>query len=201
MESTITGTVGEVTGRTVNTSRGQAPIYDVTIGDTKTSTFKAHVAEEAKALQGSEVTAKVDVTERNGYTNHTLLGVTLVSAAPQNPYGNTASGKSVVYTTASGIPLAPATSPESRGGMSPEREQKIVRQSSMATAFNYAASAGLSEDEAFALAGRIYARAMGVSGSTSHDAEELRSSREQPAQEPVAAVATAPTEVVDDIKW
>ena len=80
MESTITGTVGEVAGRTVNTRTGPAPIFDVTIGSQKVSTFKAPVAEEAKALQGSIVEATVDVTEKNGYTNYTLLSLKLTNA-------------------------------------------------------------------------------------------------------------------------
>lgn len=164
MESTITGTVADVTGRTVNTSRGQASIFDVLIGTQKASTFKSEIAEQANALKGSTVRAFVDVSERNGYTNYTLKGVELLDAAPSSA------------PTTSTISVAPTS-----GGMSPEREARIVRQSSMATAFNYAAAAGLSEDEAFALAGRIYARAMGET---------------QP--EPVAAGAT---ETSDGIPW
>lgn len=159
MESTITGTVEGVAGR--ETKAG--PIFDVVIGGKTYSTFKANIAEEAKALQGSSVEASVGITQKNGYTNYTLLGVKLLNAG-----GDTAASST--------IPVAPAS------GMTPEREQKIVRQSSMATAFNYGASAGLSEEECFALAGRIYARAMG-----------------EKVSEPVVAVA--PTETTDDIPW
>lgn len=175
METTITGTVGEVVGRTVNTRTGSAPIFDVTIGAQKVSTFKAPVAEEAKALQGSTVAATVDVSERNGYTNYTLLGLTLVDAAP---------------TTASGIPLALATSPipvnsnQYQRDMSPETAARVTRLACLSTAFQYAGAAGEGVEAALSLAQRLYGVAMGT---------------ESP--EPVEALTAAPTASDDGVPW
>lgn len=170
MESTITGTVGQIQGKPTKAGT----VWEVEIGGKRVNTWKEPMAQEVRLYEGSTVEATIDTTEnKNGYPKNTILAVKLVDAAPGVP------AVVAVQQPASAIPVSTAPS----GGMSPEREQKIVRQSSMATAFNYAASAGLSEDEAFALAGRIYARAMG---------------EKQP--EPVGA-AVSPSESVDDTPW
>lgn len=143
MEKTITGTVGEVVGRTVNTRNGSTPIFDVNIGEQKVSTFKAHIAEEAKLFQGSTVEATVDVSERNGYTNYTLLAVKLVDALG----GSTGS---------STIAVAPA-----KKGWSDEDTARVTRLSCLSTAFQYAGQAGEGVEGALSLAERLYGVAMG----------------------------------------
>lgn len=176
MESTITGTVESVEGRTTRTG----PIYDVVIGGQKFSTFKQPIAEQANALKGSTVAANVKIEQKGDYTNYTLLGVELVDAGGTGTASLIPVQSSSNASNSSTIPVAPQ-----QGGMSPDREAKIVRQSSMATAFNYAAHAGLSEDEAFALAGRIYSRAMG----------------NKDAGLPEAELAGVARETTEDIPW
>lgn len=97
MESTITGTVGDVTGR--ETSKGV--IHDIVIGTQKVSAWSdSGLGEQAKALQGSTVEAVVDVVQResNGRTfkNHNLKSLQLIDATGT-------SGTNVVTTT---IPVA-----------------------------------------------------------------------------------------------
>lgn len=144
MEKTITGTVGEVVGRTVNTRNGSAPIFDVTIGAQKVSTFKEPIAQEARLLQGSTVEATVDVSERNGYTNYTLLAVKLVDALGGS-------------TSSSTIEIAPA-----KKGWSDEDTARVTRLSCLSTAFQYAGQAGEGVEGALSLAERLYGVAMGT---------------------------------------
>lgn len=171
MESTLTGVVESVTGRTTRTG----PIYDVVIGGQKVSTFKQPIAEEANALQGSTVEARVSVEQKGDYTNYTLLGVKLVDAAP---------------TTANGIPLAPATSPipvnsnQFQRDMSPETAARVTRLACLSTAFHYAGVTGDSVEDALSLAKRLYGVAMGT---------------ETP--EPVETLTAAPAAVDDGVPW
>ena len=173
MESTISGTVGEVAGRTVNTKNGPAPIFDVNIGDTQVSTFKADIAEQAKVLQGSAVEATVSVRQNGQYTNYTLLGVKLIDAAPQN--GNTAS------TTA----VAPAAE---KKGWQPEDTARVTKLSCLSTAFSYAGVQGISVDTALSIAQRLYGIAMGDHEASVPEAE-------------LAGVAREATEKEDGIPW
>lgn len=60
-------------------------------------------------------TAKIVFTEKNGKVN--LESLTILSEAPVSPSNGLTQ-----------LPLAPATSPESRGGYSEERQKAIMRQ-------------------------------------------------------------------------
>lgn len=141
MESTITGTVEKVTGREVSSGT----IFDVVIGGKKVSTFKTPIAEQAKALQGSDVEATVDVTQRGEFTNYTLLSVKLVNAI-----GDSTSSTST-------IPVEPA-----KKGWSDEDTARVTKLSCLSTAFAYAGHTdGYDEDYAIKLAQRLYGIAMG----------------------------------------
>lgn len=117
MESTITGTVGNVTGR--ETSKGV--IHEIVIGDKKLSAWSdSGLGEQANALQGSTVEAVYETKQNGNFTNHYLKSLKLTDAAP---------------TTASGIPLAPATSPESRGG--PKADDDTAARIARSVAFEH----------------------------------------------------------------
>jgi hypothetical protein len=175
MQSEIIGQVTDVQGRQVTSGT----IFDVTINGQKVSTFKAPIAEKANALKGQNVKATVNVTpwqkgEKSG-TNYTLLDIEPSGQAPQ-----------------AGIPIAsPQNGSQGLTGASQpdERQQNIVKQSSLKIAFGYAGAAGLSEEEAFALAQRVYASVMG--------AQTLDEAIQQNGLE----AAVAPATVVDDIRW
>lgn len=129
MENDIIGQILSVLGRPTNNGK---TIYDIAFSDGNTyTTFDGKVAGKAQALQGQQVSARVKVQQKGQYTNLYLNDVAPVGQLPpqQQPV---AAGSPVAQ-----IPLAPATSPPSRGGMSPEREAKIVKQSVLSTAFGF----------------------------------------------------------------
>ena len=167
MESIITGTIESVKGREVSSG----VIYDVTIDGDNISTFKNHLAEEARLMEGSTVTATIGITEKNGYTNRTLLGIKLVNATP----------------TRSNLPLAPATSPEPinvKRGWQPEDTERVTKLSCISSACALMSGAGPeATGDVLTLAQQFYKVAMGTS-----------------APEPVAAAVT-PTEATDSVPW
>lgn len=169
MERTITGTVGEVKGRTVNTKYGEKTVFDIFIGSQKTSTFKSDIAEEAKALQGSDVEATVRVEPCEGYPdNYMLLGVKLVN--PVASFGNAANG-----TATTTIPVTTAPTSDSR-------QESIVRQSSLKAAAAVYSGSGVDAGEVLAVADRFF---RWVQGTVDGD------------EEPVAVGATESNDGVD----
>lgn len=133
MTQDITGQVLSVVGRPV---KNDNTIYDVAFSDgNKYSTFKAEIATKANGLVGQPVTARVSVTQNGKYTNYTLEDVGPVGSLP-----------ALAMPAAPGAPLtgAPAQTPpppipmqQNNGGMAPEREARIVKQSCLSTAFNF----------------------------------------------------------------
>ena len=160
MDSEISGTVLSAAPRIVGNNK---TIYDVNLSDGNTyTTFDAKLWAKVAPLIGQAVSARVAVKQNGNYTNFYLNDI-----APQGQLAAT----SAPVATPAPLPLAPAISPASRGGgMSPEREQKIVKQSSLATAFKFVGSlyqgAGESELEAakalaHELAKELYGHVMG----------------------------------------
>ena len=99
-------------------------IYEVALSDGTTyTTFENAIAMQAQSLQGQDVAAQVDVRQNGQYTNYNIVAVR--------------SANGVGPAT---LPLAPAISPvpvNTGRGRDPEVEARIVRQSSMATAFKF----------------------------------------------------------------
>jgi hypothetical protein len=146
MESTITGTIEDVTGRQVNTKYGAKTIWDVVIGGQKVNTFKNEIAEEANALKGSTVEAQIreEPSKNPDYPpNHILLSVELVNAIGAQP------------AAASTIPVT-----TERKGWQPEDTARVTKLSCLSTAFQYSAAMGDSVDDAITLARRLYDIAM-----------------------------------------
>jgi len=153
MESNITGTVDSVTGRTTKTG----PIYDVVVGGTTLSTFKADIAEMANVMRGSSVEAtyyEKPSTNPNYPPNKVLTGVKLVDAVP------TTNGSSIkiVNDAIDKVAVEP-----SKKGWTNEDTARVTRLSCLSTAFNYY---GLQqevggEEAAIELARRLYDIAMG----------------------------------------
>jgi hypothetical protein len=174
MQSEIIGQVTDVQGRQVKSGT----IFDVTINGQTVATFKAPIAEKANALKGQTAKATVDVKQNGQYTNYTLLDIepSWQIDQPEVPQA--------------GIPIAsPQNGSQGLTGASQpdERQQQIVKQSSLKTAFGYAGASGLSEEEAFALAQRLYASVMGT--------------LEQELENVTVGDTVGPATVVDDIKW
>ena len=171
MESTITGTIESVKGREVSSG----VIYDVTIDGDKISTFKNHLAEEARLMEGSTVTAAIGVTEKNGYTNRTLLGIKLVNAT------GTTNG------TTSSIPVT-----AEKKGWQPEDTERVTKLSCISSACALMSGAGSeATGDVLTLAQQFYKVAMGTSAP-------------EPAALAVQGhdrVALSSTEASDGIPW
>jgi muconolactone delta-isomerase len=146
----ISGQVLSVVGRNVNVTKGRNPgpatVYDIVFSDGNTwTTWKADKATEAMKLQQSGALADLrgEVTVNGEFTNYKLLEI-----APTGQLAAavivvlTPNGTTSLATTGAAIPIAPTSS----GGMSPERESKIVKQSCLSTAFNFAGSLGYTDD-------------------------------------------------------
>lgn len=140
----VTATVLGVAGR----QAGNSSIYDVALSDgQKYSTFNAELAQKAQALAGQQVTARVNVEQKNKngrtYTNYNLEDIApagqLAQMALPTPEWSTPQ-EYIGAKNASPPPAIPMAPPASNGGMPIEREQKIVKQSVMATAFNFVGS-------------------------------------------------------------
>lgn len=141
----IVGQVLAVTGRT---TRNGKTAYDVAFSDGNTyTTFSPQLATKAQQLQGQAVSARVSVTQRGQYTNLNLediapQGQLAPMAFPAQP--GTAIPMPAAPTNVAAPPAAAAPGiPITQGGgrqRDPEVEQRIVRQSSLATAFNFVGS-------------------------------------------------------------
>ena len=148
-----------VSGRAVKTGT----IYDIAMSDgNKYSTFTPELATKAQGLTGQNVTARVEITQNGNYTNYTLQDI---APAGQLPAAALPSG----VPTGNTIPISVPSS-GGGGGMSPERETKIVKQSLLATAFNFvghlytgAGPEGFPEAtaQALSLAKELYGQVMG----------------------------------------
>jgi hypothetical protein len=185
VDSEISGTVLSATPRIVGNNR---TIYDVAFSDGNTyTTFDAKIWAKVQAVGQQPATARVSVKQKDQFTNFYLNDI-----APQG------------QLAATSAPVATAPQPQvarapQSGGMSPEREQKIVKQSSFSTAFNFVGAlyngAGESEFEeaagkALDLAKELYGQVMG----------------NEPVTEPVAveapvAVPAAQNGQGDGIPW
>lgn len=122
MESEVNGQVLSVTGRTVGQNK---TIFDIAFSDGNTySTFDGQLANRAQQLVNQPITARVKVEQKGQYTNF---------------YFNEIVGDAQPTVTASTIPLAPATSPPSRGGYKkdPETEARITRMNVLGTAHDF----------------------------------------------------------------
>ena len=154
MDSEINGTVLSAAPRIVGNNK---TIYDVNLSDGNTyTTFDAKLWAKVAPLVGQPVSARVAVKQNGNYTNFYLNDI-----APQ---GQLAATSAPVATA------APQIARPQNGGMSPEREQKIVKQSSFSTAFNFIGAlyngAGESEVQfaiaaAKSLAKELYGEVMG----------------------------------------
>ena len=179
--SEVRGTVLAVNGKSVN---GKT-IYEMAFSDGQTyATFNNSVADAAKRLQNQP--AVIQVTEKqkekNGvvYTNYYLESVEPGEGAVQH---------------AESTPAAIAIKEDYQRKMAPEVEQRVTRLSVIATAFGYAGQAGLDEQEALALAKRLYNVA--YYGKPSEPVATQHPVTHEPApekiQEQVAEVLGSPT--------
>jgi len=188
VDSEISGTVLSAAPRIVGNNK---TIYDVNLSDGNTyTTFDAKLWAKVAPLIGQAVSARVAVKQNGNYTNFYLNDI-----APQGQLAAT----SAPVATPAPLPQAAPQPARAQGGMSPEREQKIVKQSSFSTAFNFVGAlyqgAGESEFDAAVkhasvLAERLYGAVMGG----------WDTSGEQPAAEPVAAGAAASDSAADNGK-
>ena len=142
--SEVRGTVLAVNGKSVN---GKT-IYEVAFSDGQTyATFNNVVADAAKRLQGQPAVAQTTAKQKGQYTNYYLDSIEPGEGAVQQS-GAVAHGEST--------PSAIAIKEDYQRKMAPEVEQRVTRLSVIATAFGYAGQAGLTEEEALALARRLY---------------------------------------------
>ena len=159
MDSEISGTVLSATPRV--TGNGKT-VYDINFSDGNTyATFDAKIWAKVQAVGQQPASARVSVKQNGNYTNFYLNDI-----APQ---GQLAATSAPVATA------APQVIRPQNGGMSPEREQKIVKQSSFSTAFNFIGAlyngAGESEVQfaiaaAKSLAKELYGEVMGEQQQT-----------------------------------
>lgn len=125
----VQGSVLGVAGRPTRNGR---TVYDVQFSDgNKYSTFETSVATKAQGLVGQAVVARVEVKQNGQYTNYNLLDVAPVGSLP--PLAMPAQAGTPIPI---GPPI-PIQQPQNNGGMSPERERKIVKQSCFATAYGF----------------------------------------------------------------
>jgi hypothetical protein len=199
VDSEITGTVLSAAPRIVGNNK---TIYDVAFSDGNTYvTFDAAIWAKVQTVGQQPASARVSVKQNGDFTNFYLNdiapqgqlgppGVTLHAPAPQQVHAS---------PLAELVPAAQIARAPQSGGMTPEREQKIVKQSSFSTAFNFVGAlyngAGESEFEeaagkALDLAKELYGQVMG----------------NEPVTEPVAveapvAVPAAQNGQGDGIPW
>jgi hypothetical protein len=141
----ISGQVLSVVGRNVNTKYGQKTVYDIMFSDGQTySSWKADIATKAQ-MYAAQKNADGAITQpaqlvdartekRGSYTDivdiaplgHLAQAAVAATGALLSPSGVVGNG---------GAPPIPIVA--SQGGMSPERESKIVKQSCLSTAFNF----------------------------------------------------------------
>lgn len=135
----ITGSVLGVSGRTTRNNR---QMYDVAFSDgNKYTTFDAALATKAQGLQGQQVTARVEVSQNGQYTNYNLRDIAPIGQLPPQ-----------AFPAAPGAPLPAGGSPTPSPSIpTPQiasvpfldeaaRQQSIVRQSSLKTAFQFVGS-------------------------------------------------------------
>jgi hypothetical protein len=125
----IIGQVLSVSGRPLNNG---STIYDIAFSDgVKYTTFDGEVAQKTNALVGQQVSASVTSKQKGQYMNHYWNDV-----APQGQLTSDAAPlPPVVLPIADPVPIIPMQ--QYSGGMAPEREAKIVKQSVFSTAFNF----------------------------------------------------------------
>jgi hypothetical protein len=138
----ISGQVLSVVGRNVNTKYGQKTVYDIMLSDGQTySSWKADIATKAQQLQGQTVDARTET--RGSYTDivdiaplgqlaQAAVAATGALLSPSGVVGNGGAPPIPIVASQAGTPY--------QGGMSPERESKIVKQSCLSTAFNFVGS-------------------------------------------------------------
>jgi len=175
----VQGVIELVQGR----QTGRGPIYDIQINGQVYSTFDPAASRIAQERLNQLVTADVAVkpSKDGQFQNYFFNGVVengqTLPPRPGQP-GAAPQGQQAIPVP--GVPMTqqipvqpsapPVAIPMASGGMSPEREAKIVKQSSMATAFNFighlyegAGPEALEEAEARAmeLAKRLYVQVLG----------------------------------------
>jgi len=118
----IQGTVLNVAGRQTKTGK---TIFEVSFSDGKVyTTFDNLLATQAQQFQGQPVQANVEVSQNGQYTNYNLKAIRAAAGGFPAPANQAAQP----------ISIAPAA-PQGEDPL--ERSARIVRQSSMATAFNF----------------------------------------------------------------
>lgn len=134
MEQDIQVTVLSATPRVVGTKT----IYDIALSDGNTySTFDAAIFAKATSLVNQPASARVKVgpnPKKPQYTNYYLNDIAPQGQLPPPGVTPTVIGQPQAAAAVAAVQKAPSTF---NGGMTPEREQKIVKQSSFSTAFNF----------------------------------------------------------------
>jgi hypothetical protein len=193
VESDIQGSVLSVQGR--NTRNGST-IYDIAFSDGNTyTTFDPDLATKANNLAGQAVSARVKVEQKGRFTNFYLNDI--APAGQLAPQALPAPGGTAVgVPVAGGIPIVSngGGSGGGRGGMTPEREAKIVKQNVLGTAFGFVGAlfqgAGPEAlEEATSLAGALAQKLYGV----------VQGAQPQAAVPVAAPVATTPQEVAAEV--
>ena len=167
--------VGQVLGVTGRATRNGNTVYDIQFSDgNKYSTFVPELATKAQQLTGQQVTARVEVKQNGKYTNYNLEDIAPVGQLP--PLAMPVAGGTPL---AAGVPMVgapPQVAPgipivQGGGGMPPEREARIVKQSVLATAFEFVGSIftgagpealGEAKDAALSLAQELYGLVQGA---------------------------------------
>lgn len=139
----INGNVLSVTG--TQTKNGKTR-YDIAVSDGLTYvTFDAATASKASQFVGQQATIRVNVVQKGQYTNRYFEDVAPAGGLPAQAFPLTAGTPIaatapfpppgvILPTPAVPVPIPVTPYVASKDGMSPEREQKIVKQSSFATA-------------------------------------------------------------------
>jgi len=156
---------------------GGRTIYDVTIAGQKYSTFDPGAYRVAAERIGQQVVAEVTVkpSQDGQFMNYFFEGIPGVEAAAPQAINQIPGQQAMVpqLPVQPGLPMAAAPNPQQQyqRAMDPAREAKIVKQSCMATAFNFvgqfwqgAGPEGLDEAErqALDLAKRLYVQVLGA---------------------------------------
>ena len=183
---------GQVLGVTGRQTKSGKTLYEVAFSDgQKYVTFKGDLSQKANGLVGQQVTMRVTVKQNGDFTNYYLEDI-----APQ--------GQLVPQALPAGAPIQqPPVSipvaPPSNGGMSPKREQKIVKQNVLGTSFNFIGSlfqgAGPEAlDEAFAhaekLAHVLYGKVMGELAHIEATPENVAAAMNNAAGSEIVGVGT-----------
>jgi hypothetical protein len=129
-------------------------LWRVALDDGKEyTTFEPEIADAAIELRGKHVIADVSESQNGNFTNYKLWGVVLDTTVDQMLTGNSNDIPTVVDGRQALSPVPDA---------SVEREQRIVRQSSLRTAFDFFAATAMSDtdteeiiDRSLRLAARI----------------------------------------------